>query len=399
MSPIYRYVHVYENRRLAFAWQLNPGSRWPYCNTPSMYCNTTSRSPLAAPHNFQHNIFVIAPWAFEAMMSPLPSSPIKATAGVGGRSPMGSLQKTPSKKERRASALTQEQSQPLPKDEEQVPRALKFEEKNRGPKPPRAANDATAIAAVSGTAPARASNAVGKPPRATRNEPAHLPLRRMLIRASGKKCWEAMSPMAGYQQWRKMQYSMNWRMLLLLRGVANMSLLRLTDADVQLAGKDVVEIADGDPNPDADVKFMANGAHRVAPDSILRFYGPGEGGGDGDGKQSTATSSSATAMSGSSATTVDPTLPWCLLIGCPGHISIGILWPERGKRAAFVEHFDSRGINESIKAGGGSYSSLPHIREYFQAKHGVTKLKSVNAVDFQEKELDVYCQTWIFYFV
>ena len=191
-----------------------------------------------------------------------------------------------------------------------------------------------------------------------KKQPQHLPLRRTLIRSSGKKCWEAMSPLVGYQRWRKMQYSMNWRMILLLRGVAKMSLLRLTDPSVKLKGNDVVEIADQDPNPDADVKFMESGAHRVAPDSILHSYDD----------ESAATEGQ----------------PWCLLLGCPGHISIGILWPRKGKRKAYVEHFDSRGINESIKAGGGSFLSLPHMKKYFRDTHSINKFKSVNAVDFQE---------------
>jgi hypothetical protein len=340
---------------------------------------------------------------------------------------MGSLQKTPSKKERRASGVAQERSQRTPKDDEDqpVPRALTFEDINkpRGPKPLSAARDvpdelATAIAADGGTAvvdaPVRAKSAVGRPPRGARTQVPAQP-KRKLVRAASKASNEKNSPMSSYVDWRKMQYSMNWRMLLLLRGVANMSLLRLTDPDVPLQGKDIVEIADNDPNPDADVKFMATGAYRVAPDSILRFYGGGgapQGDGGDDGKISSTSSTSSgstdarassraggTGGDNSAAAAVDPVLPWCLLIGCPGHISIGILWPQRGKRAAYVEHFDSRGINESLKAGGGSYTSLPHIREYFRTTHGVGKLASVNAVDFQEVELDVFCQTWIFYFV
>lgn len=196
-----------------------------------------------------------------------------------------------------------------------------------------------------------------------------LPLRRTLIRSSSKKCWEATSPLVGYQRWRKMQYSMNWRMMIILRGLAKMSLLRLTDPASTLKGKTVVEIADGDPNPDADVKFMEDGSHRLAPDSILHSY---------DAKD---------------------TVPSCILLGCPGHISIGILWPHKGKRKAFIEHFDSRGINESIQAGGGSFLFLPNMRTFFKNQFGIDKLKTVNNVDFQEVELDVYCQTWIFYFV
>ena len=221
-----------------------------------------------------------------------------------------------------------------------------------------------------------------KGPKHSKKHAAALPLRRTLIRSSSKKCWETMSPMIGYRRWRKMQFSMNWRMILLLRGVAKMSLLRLTDPNIELQGKDIIEIADGDPNPDADVKFMSDGSHRVAPDSILHSY--------------SSTITDAEDRTNSQARKQ----AWCLLLGCPGHISIGLLWPQNGKRKPRIEHFDSRGINESIQAGGGSFLSLPHMKAFFEKEHGIaaSRFKSVNAVDFQEVELDVYCQTWIFYF-
>lgn len=172
-----------------------------------------------------------------------------------------------------------------------------------------------------------------------------------------------------------------------------MSLLRLTDPDIELEGKDIIEIADGDPNPDADVKFMGDGSHRVAPDSILHSYKSTAE----EKEEEEADSSSTTSPSRKQQQRQQP---WCLLLGCPGHISIGLLWPQKGKRKPRIEHFDSRGINESIQAGGGSFLSLPHMKAFFEKEYGIaaSRFKSVNAVDFQEVELDVYCQTWIFYF-
>jgi hypothetical protein len=276
-------------------------------------------------------------------------------------------------------------------------------------------------------------------------------VRRPLVRASSKKCWEVTSPHVGYQRWRLMQYELNWRMVVLLRSVARMSLLPLSGGDVLLEGSTVEEIADRDPNPDADVKFMGDGTYRVAPASILRELMPKQGGGGGSGGATAAASTAATTTTtinddGDADENGKPRkpMPWCVLIGSPGHISIGILWPagnvttttttpkaktkakSKAKTKAKttinaktttaataaetpvaggpfaggrLEHFDSRGINESIKAGGGSYLSLPHIRQYFKQQHSVATLRSVNYVDFQEVELDVYCQTWIFYFV
>lgn len=82
-----------------------------------------------------------------------------------------------------------------------------------------------------------------------------------------------------------------------------------------------------------------------------------------------------------------------LLVGSDEHISVAIVW----KKERHIEFFDSRGPNVSFK----------EIKEWFADQPFCDSFVNTNAdFDIQSEghrggreEVDVYCQTWIYYYV
>jgi hypothetical protein len=191
---------------------------------------------------------------------------------------------------------------------------------------------------------------------------------------------------SGYLRWRKMQYSLNWRAMAVLKDLADMSLLTPTSADYFescLKKKPCIEaMLENDPFPDADVRFMTDGTARTSPASLL--------------------SSSAFRKSNK---------PVCVVVGVPNHVAAAIMWPyflsrRRGgnkhdnKGGAVgdcvyerVEYFDSRGFNADKR-------HLKRIKAFFKQTASTADFVLANPdVDFQLADNDVCCQTWIYYFM
>lgn len=212
-------------------------------------------------------------------------------------------------------------------------------------------------------------------------------------RASSRKCMEDCNSASGYLRWRRMQFSLNWRAMAVLKNVADMSLLATTSPEYYkscLKKKPCFEsMMEDDPLPDADVRFMTNGTTRTSPASLLF-------------------------ASGKTRHVVNIKQPFCVVVGVPNHVAVAIMWPLRQRRQCrvqscvndtnndkngsfevfeSVEYFDSRGFNADKR-------HLRRVEAFFKKTTGTARFVCANPdVDFQLADNDVCCHTWIYYFI
>ena len=204
----------------------------------------------------------------------------------------------------------------------------------------------------------------------------------------------------------------------MLKNVADMSLLAPTSTEYYkscLEKKPCFEsMMEDDPLPDADVRFMTNGATRTSPASLFFTSGTKK------------------------RRSVNRQQPFCVVVGIPNHVAVAIMWPlpnrhhdrrfrvhshaaantnkeQRHSAAQLdatnnnnennendddnvelyerVEYFDSRGFNADKQ-------QLRRVKAFFEKTAGAAKFVYANPdVDFQLADNDVCCHTWIYYFI
>lgn len=195
---------------------------------------------------------------------------------------------------------------------------------------------------------------------------------------------------------------MNTQMQGILHGHAHVSTLPSSTATQlkMLKCEDTIKaFADNDLFHDADVKFFLDGSYRVHPhSSFLSSQAEVIA-----ASQVTPDKKATSCVKSEFNPHCDDNKPIILLVGSDLHISIAILYNtnpvfnqcETPKHTR-VEFFDCRGSNVSLSS----------IKQFFSS---VVKCKSfhlINKLNFQEdgkcdgeEGLDIYCNTWIYYWV
>ena len=207
------------------------------------------------------------------------------------------------------------------------------------------------------------------------------------VRAKKMDAWKKASPLAGYLQWREMQLFMNEQMKSVLMNVATVSILPASgqsELEKLKCPNTIQAYADNDVCHDADVKFFLDGTHRIHPNSLFCSTPPLPAGAGGPTTGPAAPNAPASQQSG-----LEHGLPAVVLVGSDLHISVALV----GEGGKHVEFFDSKGGNVSVR----------QIRAFFHSR-GCAKFLMINRVNFQEDGncaeeagLDIYCNTWIYY--